>query len=191
MKQIGIILLLIASLNLIGCNNSEATIAEESNKQTEAFTQSEGDDDAVKPIHLTKEMFLKKVMNYEKNQKDWVFEGDKPCIIDFYADWCQPCKRVAPIMEALAEEYKGKVDIYKINTEEQRELAGVFGIKSIPSILFVPMNGKPQMTQGALPKEQFVKMINEFLLSEEENTTKQILVIHTISNRIISNEIKK
>lgn len=172
MKQIGIILLLIASLNLIGCNNSEATIAEESNKQTEAFTQSEGDDDAVKPIHLTKEMFLKKVMNYEKNQKDWVFEGDKPCIIDFYADWCQPCKRVAPIMEALAEEYKGKVDIYKINTEEQRELAGVFGIKSIPSILFVPMNGKPQMTQGALPKEQFVKMINEFLLSEEENTTK-------------------
>ncbi|MEA3503647.1 MAG: thioredoxin [Bacteroidota bacterium] len=172
MKQIGILILLIASLNLTGCNNSEATNAKEANKDTKAVTKSEGDDNIAKPIHLTKEMFLTKVMNYEKNQKDWIFEGDKPCVIDFYADWCQPCKRVAPIMEELAKEYKGKVDIYKINTEEQRELAGVFGIKSIPSILFVPMTGKPQMTQGALPKEQFEKIIKEFLLSEEKNSTK-------------------
>ncbi len=110
--------------------------------------------------HLTKETFLSKVFNYETN-KDWKFEGDKPCMIDFYADWCGPCKMVAPILEELAREYEGKVDIYKVNTEEEQELAAVFGIKSIPSLLFVPLEGQPQMAMGALPKDTFIKAIKD------------------------------
>ncbi len=112
--------------------------------------------------HLTKETFKEKVFNYEKN-KDWKFEGDKPCIIDFYADWCGPCKMVAPVLEELAKEYEDKVDIYKVNTEEQQELAAAFGIRSIPSILFCPKDDKPQMSMGALPKESFVKSIEDVL----------------------------
>ncbi|MHB2153573.1 thioredoxin [Calditrichota bacterium GD2] len=112
--------------------------------------------------HLTKEDFLKKVFNYEENQ-DWKYEGDKPCIIDFYADWCQPCKIVSPILDELSEEYAGKVDFYKIDTEVEQELAAIFGIRSIPSILFVPMNDRPQMAVGALPKETLKQAITEVL----------------------------
>ncbi len=111
---------------------------------------------------LTKETFQSKVFNYE-NSKDWKFEGDKPALIDFYADWCGPCKTVAPILEELAEEYGDKLDIYKIDTEAEQELAGVFGIKSIPSLLFVPKDGQPQMAMGALPKDTFEKAIKDVL----------------------------
>ena len=117
------------------------------------------------PVQLTKETFLKKVFNYEEN-KEWKFEGDKPAIIDFYADWCGPCKMVAPIMEELAQEYDGKIDVYKINTDEQQELAGAFGIQSIPSILFIPVDEQPQMAAGALPKETFKKVISDVLKVE-------------------------
>ena len=110
--------------------------------------------------HLTKETFKEKVFNYEAS-KEWKFEGKNPCIIDFYADGCGPCKMVAPVLEELAEEYKGKVDIYKVNTEQQQELAAAFGIRSIPSILFVPKDAEPQMSMGALPKESFVKAIED------------------------------
>ncbi len=113
--------------------------------------------------HLTKQTFQEKVFNYEVN-KEWKFEGDLPCIIDFYADWCQPCKMVAPVLEELAEEYKGKINIYKVNTEAEQELAAAFGIQSIPSILFVPMGEQPQMAQGALPKESFKQVIEDVLL---------------------------
>ena len=112
--------------------------------------------------HLTKETFLSKVFNYETN-KDWKFEGDKPCIIDFYADWCGPCKIVAPILEELGAEYDGKLDIYKVDTEKETELASVFGIKSIPSLLFVPKDGPPQMAMGALPKESFIMAFKDVL----------------------------
>ena len=107
---------------------------------------------------LTKKTFLEKVFDYENN-KEWNFQGERPCIIDFYADWCGPCKMVAPIMEELSDEYAGQVDIYKIDTEAEQELAAVFGIRSIPSILFVPMNDQPQMAQGALPKTTFKEVI--------------------------------
>lgn len=117
--------------------------------------------------HLTKDTFLKKVFDYE-NKQEWDFAGERPCIIDFYADWCAPCRMVAPILEELAAEYEGKIDIYKIDTEAEQELAGVFGIRSIPSILFVPMNDKPQMAAGALPKESFVQAIDEILLTESK-----------------------
>lgn len=102
--------------------------------------------------HLTKDTFLSKVFNYEQN-KDWKYEGDLPCLIDFYADWCQPCKMVAPILEDLSKEYAGKIHIYKVDTEDQVELSSVFGIRSIPSLLFCPKEGQPQMAMGALPKE--------------------------------------
>lgn len=118
-----------------------------------------------KPIMLTKAMFLDKVYDFEKNPSTWVYKDDKPCIIDFYADWCRPCRMVAPIMEEFAKKYEGQITIYKIDTDKERELAGYFGIRSIPSVLFCPVNGKPQMTQGALPKEEFEKIINQLLLA--------------------------
>ncbi len=112
--------------------------------------------------HLTKETFKEKVFNFEDN-KDWKFEGEKPCLIDFYADWCQPCKVIAPILDELQEEYKDQINIYKINTEDQKELAGMFGIQSIPSLLFVPKDEQPQMAMGALPKDSLEKAIKDVL----------------------------
>lgn len=119
--------------------------------------------------HLTKETFFEKVFNYEKN-KEWKFEGELPCIIDFYADWCGPCKMVAPVLEELSEEYKGKINIYKVDTEDQQELAAAFGVRSIPSILFVPKDEQPQMAQGALPKDTFKQVIDDVLLKVEKQT---------------------
>jgi thioredoxin 1 len=116
--------------------------------------------------HLTKDTFISKVFDYENN-KEWNYLGELPCLIDFYADWCSPCKMVAPILEELAEEYKGKINIYKIDTEEEQELAGVFGIRSIPSLLFCPADGAPQMAMGAMPKDQFKKVIDDILLQNK------------------------
>lgn len=112
--------------------------------------------------HLTKESFLEKVFDYEKN-KEWKFEGELPAIIDFYADWCGPCKMVAPILDELAEEFDGKMNIYKIDTEAEQELAGTFGIRSIPSMLFIPINDKPRMSVGALPKDGIKEAMKEVL----------------------------
>ncbi len=114
-------------------------------------------------VNLTKELFLEKVFNFEAN-KEWKYEGDLPCIIDFWAEWCRPCKMIGPILEELGEEYAGKIQVYKVNTEEEQELAGAFGIRSIPSLLFVPMNEQPQMAVGALPKETLKQAINDVLL---------------------------
>ncbi len=111
---------------------------------------------------LTKQTFLEKVFNYEKN-KEWKFEGELPAVIDFWAPWCGPCRMVGPIIEELSEEYKGKVNFYKINTDEEQELAGAFGIRSIPSLLFIPKEGKPKMAVGALPKEALKEAIQEEL----------------------------
>lgn len=112
---------------------------------------------------LTKETFLTKVFDYEKNQ-DWKFSGELPAIIDFWAPWCGPCRMVGPVLEELSEEYKGKVNIYKVNTDEEQELGSVFGIRSIPSILFVPLEGQPKMAVGALPKESIKQTIDKELL---------------------------
>ena len=112
--------------------------------------------------HLTKETFKEKVFDFEAN-KDWKFAGDKPCLIDFYADWCGPCKAIAPVLEELSKDYNGKIDIYKVDTEAEKELSGMFGIQSIPSLLFIPSEGQPQMAQGALPKESLQKAFKEVL----------------------------
>lgn len=110
--------------------------------------------------YLTKETFLEKVFDYENNE-EWNYKGAVPCIIDFYADWCGPCKMVAPIMEELSKEYSGSVNIYKIDTDEQTELAEIFGIRSIPSVLFCPVSDQPRMAVGAMPKESYIQAIQD------------------------------
>ena len=113
--------------------------------------------------HLTSAEFKELVFNYEV-EKEWKYKGTLPAIIDFYADWCGPCKTVAPILNELAAENSGKIIVYKVNTEDEQELAAVFGISSIPTILFVPMEGQPQGALGAMPKQKFENIINEVLL---------------------------
>lgn len=115
-------------------------------------------------MNLTKADFLNKVANYETNPNEWKFLGERPAIIDFYATWCGPCKMLAPVLDELAAEYEGQVDIYKVNVEEEEELSALFGIRSVPSILFVPMEGEPQMAQGAMPKPALKEAIHSVLL---------------------------
>lgn len=116
--------------------------------------------------HLTAETFKEKVFDYV-NEKEWKYKGDKPAIIDFYADWCSPCKMLAPILEEIDKEYNGKIQIYKINTEEEQELSYAFGIQSIPSILFIPMDEQPRMAVGALPKNNLEEIIKDVLKVEK------------------------
>ena len=115
------------------------------------------------PEHLNKDSFLEKVFDYENN-KEWKFEGELPCVIDFWAPWCGPCRVVGPVLDELSEEYQGKVNFYKVNTDEEQELGAAFGIRSIPSLLFIPKEGQPKMAVGALPKETLKKAIEEELL---------------------------
>ena len=120
----------------------------------------------MKTMSLNKADFLNKVANYETSPSEWKFLGERPAIIDFYATWCGPCKMLSPVLEELAAEYAGKIDIYKINVEEEEELAGVFGVRSVPTLLFVLMEGAPQMAQGALPKNVLQEAIRNVLLPE-------------------------
>ena len=145
----------LVALLLAACE-TQATNNDKNNKK----------ENKMKTIELTKADFLKKVMDYETNPNEWKYLGDKPAIIDFYASWCGPCKLVAPILEELAEEYDGQIYIYKVNTEEEQELAGLFGIRSIPSILFIPMGEQPQMATGAMPKSSFKEAIDKVLLKK-------------------------
>ena len=160
MKINFIIIGVLSAIILSACTNTNNTNRQIKSDQTETnMTQ--------KAINLTKAEFLTKVANYEESPQEWKYLGDKPCIIDFYADWCGPCKMVAPILDELAEEYKDDIYIYKIDTEAEQELAAAFGIRSIPSILFCPMGEQPQMAQGALPKDGFKQAINQVLLKKE------------------------
>lgn len=120
-----------------------------------------------KVIHLNKADFLTKVYNYEKNPNEWKYEGDKPAIVDFYATWCGPCKMIAPLLEEMAKEYDGQIVIYKVDTDKEPELSAAFGIRSIPTLLFIPAEGEPQIGQGAMPKATLKKAIDEFLLGKK------------------------
>jgi thioredoxin len=113
--------------------------------------------------HLNKHTFRDKVFNYEEN-KEWKYEGTLPALVDFWAPWCGPCRLVGPVIDELSKEYAGKVSFYKVNTEEEQELAGMFGIQSIPSLLFIPLNGEPKMALGALPKKELKRIIDNDLI---------------------------
>ena len=165
MRLKGILLVAVAfSFTMVACgnqgkNNNTSKTETNSNKIENNMTTT-----TKKTINLTRAEFLTKVANFEETPDKWVYLGDKPAIIDFYADWCGPCKMIAPILEELAAEYEGQIYIYKVDTEAEQQLAGEFGIRSIPSILFVPMGEDPQMAQGALPKDAFKQAIEEVLL---------------------------
>jgi thioredoxin 1 len=124
-------------------------------------------------VKLTTEDFKEKILDYT-TQEEWNYQGTLPAIIDFYADWCGPCKMVAPILEELAKEYEGKLVIYKVDTEKEQELSSVFGIRSIPTFLFIPMKGKPMLQPGALPKNAFKQVIEEHLVVAEKQDTPTI-----------------
>ena len=149
-------------LCLISCNASASTEGGNDNEPAKQEAPAKGE-----VIVLNKAEFLEKVFNYEKHPNEWVYEGSKPCIVDFYADWCGPCKQVAPILRDLAILYKKEIIVYKINVDQEKELAAAFGIQSIPTFLFIPKEGKPMMSMGALPREDFVKQIDEYLLKKE------------------------
>lgn len=143
-------------LGLAACANGGTNNKENNTKK----------ENAMKTITLTKADFLTKVANYETSPTEWKYLGDKPALVDFYASWCGPCKALAPVLEELAAEYGDSIYIYKVNTEEQQELAAAFGIRSIPTLLFIPKEGKPQIAQGALPKAQLKEAIDKVLLGK-------------------------
>jgi len=151
MKKLTFTILFLSALTLNACNN------------TSRAGDGEGNIPEGEVVHLTAANFKQLVWDYTKNPQEWSYKGDQPCIIDFYADWCRPCKMIAPIMVELSKEYKGKVRIYKINIDEQRELAKLFNVSSIPAVLFVPNKGKPQMAVGAMQKASYVEAIQQVL----------------------------
>lgn len=148
-------------LSLIGALGLVMTACASNNPQ-----EKQEKKEKMNTIALTKEDFLKKVADYEKNPTEWKYLGDKPALVDFYATWCGPCRGLAPVLEELAAEYKDQIYIYKIDTDVEQELAAAFGIRSIPTLLFIPMEGKPQMAQGALPKATLKKAIDEIMLAK-------------------------
>lgn len=115
-------------------------------------------------VHLTKEQFLRRIADYEKNPDSFRFLGSRPALIDFYAGWCGPCKMLAPVLEELSDEYAGRVDIYKVDVEQEEELAALFRVRSIPTLVYIPMNGQIRVTQGAIGKPQLKEAIENILL---------------------------
>lgn len=146
------LLLLVLSLSMFECRADKGT---DKNAGTDS-TKTSG------VVILTNDTFRKIIFNYEVN-KEWKYEGKKPAIIDFYADWCPPCRQLSPLVEEVAKEYAGKIDVYKVDTDKEKILAQNLGITNLPTLLFIPAEGKPQITMGALPKENLVKAINEIL----------------------------
>ena len=170
MKRLSVIMIMVFSFAFFSCSNiqgnqEETIVAIEDGGNAEKTNDASGTQGVVE--YLSYDTFITEVWDFENNSQAWVYEGDIPCVIDFYADWCGPCKRVAPIMDDLAEKYNGKVKIYKINTDKEKQLSSAFGIRSIPSVLFVPMTGKPMMQTGALPKDQYIKIIEDELLNKK------------------------
>ena len=167
MKKLSFLFVFFIAANMLACTSSEGN--EKASEKSSSFTANDqkGNKSSAMPEHLTYDEFLKKVWNFEQNPQEWIYEGEIPCVIDFYADWCRPCKMVAPIMDELAKEYDGKIKVYKINVDKERQLASIFRVTSIPSVLFVPKNGKPVKQTGALKRDDYFKIVKEQLLKEK------------------------
>jgi len=165
MKKLGFLTLAaLFTLSSMSCNDN----AVKENTAEAEINTSPVETESAKVIVLTEAKFKELVWDYDASPQEWKYKGKLPAVIDFYADWCGPCKRVAPIMEKLAKEYDGQIIIYKVNTDQNRELSGVFGIKSIPSILFIPKNGQPAMQPGAMSEEKYKSIFDEFVLGKKK-----------------------
>jgi thioredoxin len=151
MKRILSISLLL-TIFLVACNSSDEKKPEEKVMDNNSLIE-----------HLTYESFKEKVWDFEKNPDEFIFLGKEPAMIDFYADWCKPCKIIAPYMDEIAETYEGKLKVYKIDTQVEKELTKVFGIRGIPAVMFIPMEGQPAQQMGALPKEEYIKRVEELI----------------------------
>lgn len=173
-----VFILAIAMFSLYSCNSGQAKNNEkESAEKSAAPVQTVADNTSVSEnsagggsILLTKNVFLEKIWDYNNSPQEWTYKGDKPALIDFYADWCGPCKIASPILEEISHEYAGEIYVYKIDTEKERELASVFGIRGIPAFLYIPTEGQPVMMSGiARTKEDTKKMfkdnIDKYLLT--------------------------
>ncbi len=161
MKKL-VFILAVAVISLQSCNSSQAKNNGSEENGTPAKTVAQNNSGETGSVKLTKEKFLKEVWDYESSPQEWKFKGDKPALIDFYADWCGPCRIASPILEEISKEYAGKITVYKIDTQVERELASVFGISGIPAFLYIPKNGKPTMASGiARTKEDTKKMFKE------------------------------
>lgn len=151
-------------------SNAERLVGEQGVEMTGAVRPDEETAAKEKPttrvVHITKADFLKKVYDFEKNPDEWKYLGSQPAIVDFYADWCGPCRQLSPVLDELAKEYSGKLTIYKVNVDNERGLATFFGIRSIPTLLFIPMKGKPQRSLGALSKTELKGIIKDVLKVE-------------------------
>lgn len=162
MKKATLVLLMVTAMALTACspqNSKKSQTTDNVNKELKVKEKKN-----MTVTELTTSEFKKRVMDFDKHPQEWVFEGDKPAIIDFYATWCGPCKATAPILDELANDYAGKIDIYKVDVDQQQELAALFGVRSIPSLFFIPKEGKPQMQVGAMNKQQFEAAIKSTLL---------------------------
>ena len=151
-------------VSLTACANGKA--ANNNGSANEPKVMVDGDGGSVEVIHLDKEQFKKLVFDYENN-KEWKYQGDKPAILDFYADWCGPCRMLSPVLAEVQKEYGGKIQVYKVNTDKERELAATFGIRSLPTVVFIPMEGQPQAILGFRPKEEIENVIKNVLKVEK------------------------
>ena len=159
MKILKVTLLLLTCISVIPLTAT--------NKSTNTHINNPQKANKMNVIELTQEDFLKKVYNFNANPDNWKYEGDRPCIVDFYATWCGPCKALAPRLEEVAKEYEGKIHIYKVDVDKEPDLAALFGIRSIPTLLYCPLIGEPQLMSGSLSKEQLQKTINTTLLKNK------------------------
>ncbi|MDD7455326.1 MAG: thioredoxin [Bacteroidales bacterium] len=160
-----LLILSAAALMIAGCNASANNQQKQSDNDQQAQTAQDDKKETkkMKVQELNVADFKQKVMDYDKHPNEWVFAGDKPAVIDFYATWCGPCKATAPNIEKLAETYAGKLDVYKVDVDKEPELAGLFGIRSIPTILFIPMNGDPSIQVGAMSYAQLNDVVSKMI----------------------------